>query len=715
MFRIAIFAPVIRSWLCFFLFVLALSVGEARAQPILSDTVNGAALTFDHVLSIYEWRGEFRFASISPTAVAIPPLRTHSSNNDMQFDSVYFYGKSRFLQDNAITSTEATGFVLADEPIGGGVPFKPFLMFYGSSYVTSSLPGVVTSSLITHQTDGFGIGGLRSQLPESDVNLSVGGGITRQSQPELSAYGAIVRGDMSAPTEMLTDNTLLTASALADERFYNQRSQRFSNDRIAIRSVSTLLGPDDKRTPGIPTMGSRLFATNAAQLNLGLLRRDYFFAADSTSGPNPQAIKQERTEYSLLVSDSLRYPLAEEHLSGDASLEFEPRSIVRRSDAAASSLFSATSVSTLTSLLAPNEVASLRLAAGGHIDYESDMSRTFGAEAQMRYEEKSENVSLLSAEIPNADPAFVSKLTQTLDQASYSTRSTAAGVSIHASPSVRDLIHLESNLRLLNYDTPSDLNDDDHDELVTSLDLRYNRILSDDLTASLDLTASQTHLVYLKSDRSAQNNVTRSLTLASEASYGGQGVLAHVHGEVFANYTILDYLNSLPSLQAVGNYLLRGVSITDSLLVPLGHVGLANTGPLTIEEGLSLRVSERGSYNTDAFSERRDARVTEFGATVLLGITSFDGLSVRAGARAFVLSQSGRSTSGLSPAPLFAELQRQTLIGPMMIVSLWRGGTASPTLSGSVWYARNVSQSFDVPSYYRSAQLESHLMVEWVF
>ncbi len=697
--------------------ILALLVlAQAReAQSQVSQDVRPVAtMSFDHVLSIYEWRANFLYSDPWPFRLASNDLRP----KDAAFDSVGLTGKSRFLQDNSITSSEATGFINWELNLGSELPFDPFVMFFASSYLTSALPGLSTSSFITHQTDGFGIVGLRSHVPQTDIALSAGGGIARQSQPELSTYGGMVRGEISAPMETLSENTSLSSSLLADERFYNARSQRYSNDRLVIRAVSSLLGTDDRRPSSPIASGVSSAGVNVAQLNAGLLRRDYFFASDSNSGAGQQAIKQERTEYSLLLSDSLSFPVAEEHLAGNASLEFEPKSIVRRSDASESNLFSTPTVSTLSSLLAPNEVASLRLAASGRLDYELDPARRYGAEAQIRYEERSENVRLLASEIAGTDPAFVSKLTQTLDQASYSARSTAAGVSIHLAPSLRDMVHLESNIRLLNYDTPSDLNADDHDELVTSADLRYNKVLSDELAANVDITASRTHLVYLRSDRSSQNNITQSLSFGTDAFYAAPTLLTHVHAEIFVNYTVLDYLNSLPSLQAVGNYLLRGITVSDSIAFPLGLRPLQNEESLTLEEGLTLRVSERGSYNETAFSERRDAQVTELGAAVLLGIASKSGRApwnVRLGARGFLLSQSGRSVGGPSSAALFTELQRQTRIGPMFLLSLLRSEGKGPELTGSIWYAWIRSQSYDLSSYSRSAQMESHISVQWAF
>ena len=505
--------------------------------------------------------------------------------------------------------------------------------------------------------------------------------------------------------ETLSENTLLQASALMDERFYRERNERYSNDRASIRTTSSF---------GM----SSSHGANTALLSLGLFRRDFFFSSDSTSAP----VKQERTEYSMLLVDSLNYPLlssptSDNHLVGNVSVTFEPRSIVRRSDAG-NSLLTTGNYSALSSLLVPNEVSSLHLATMGRLDFYTENSNAFGAQARMSYEENTENVSLLSNEIVGIDPASITKLAETLDESSFSGRTTLAGLSMHYGPDIQDLFQFEGNARLLNYDTPSQNNDDDHDELVTSADISYHRLFSNELNGGLDFRASQTHLVYLKSDRSAQNNVTHSVALGSEGIYTGQTFYGKIQGEVFANYTVLDYLDSLPILQSVGNYVLRGVTLTDSSLIPLGIRPFAAAGPLTLEDGVVLRISERGSYNPGEFSERRDTRITELSTSLLLGLSSVDGpapWSIRAGVRGFFLSRSGRSQLSIAAQQIFGELERQTRIGPYALISLTRSNNTGPALIGSIWYAVIKSQTFDIPTISRTPQLESHLQVQWTF
>ncbi len=688
--------------------LLASIAGEASAQNITDSSSYGIGLPkldsisirgpvipnelhlgFDHVLSIYDWSGLLKY--VTPAA---PRTGTNAT------DTVQLSADSRYLQDNLITTTSITGFVYADDPLGGGA-LAPLIAFAGNSYVTSGLPGIAATSLIDRQVDGFGVAGLRYRPGGTDLDFSASGGIAQESQADINTTGSIVRGSFRAPYELLNDNTVLSASALADERFFQQRAERYSNDLASLAAISSVGGPS--------TMDS-----NHAYLDAGLERRDFFFGVDSNGvATNAPTVKQERTDLSLSLRDSLNYPIIANALTSTIDAEFEPSSITRQSDISASALTSS-SFSSLSSLLVPNQVSDLRLAFAGRLDLAASTTST--AQARMSYEEKTEDVSLLSNELPGVDPATVTKFASILQESSYSQRITQAGASAQYVPDLHDTVAADLNAHLLNYDVPSPLNDDAHDILITSATARYGRLFSNALDAGLELRAAQTHLVYLKSSRSAQNNVSQSIALASHADYWTPAFLARVSGEVFANYTVLDYLDSVPILQGVGNYLLRGLSLSDSIMFPL--VQLANLGPLAFEEGATLNMNERGSYDVPSFSELLDTRITDLSATLLLGIHSSGGPApwiIQAGVQSFILSRSGPNTTSPQNGQPFQELERQTRIGPLLMISFLRWQGLGPVLTGSAWYAVIKDQTFDIPSVTRTPELESHLSVQWTF
>jgi hypothetical protein len=618
------------------------------------------------------------------------------------------------LQDNLITTTSTTGYVYADDPLGGG-PLAPFIAFAGNSYVTSGLPGLATASLITRQVDGFGVAGLRYRPIGSDLDFSASGGLAQESQADINTIGSIIRGSFRALAELVNGNTLLSASVFADERFFNQRAERYSNDLAALATVN-------------PVGGALTLDSNHAYLDAGLERRDFFFSSDSGGASptmptaNAPTVKQERTDLTLSVRDSLNYPIIPDALTSTIDAEFEPSSITRQSDLSTSALTSS-NTSTISSLLVPNQVSDLRIALGGRLDLVASTAWT--AQGRMSYEEKTEDVSLLSSQLSGVDPSTVTKFASILQESSFSQRVTQAGVSAQYVPNIRDTIGADINAQLLNYDVPSPLNDDAHDILITSATAHYGHVFSNALDGGLALRATNTHLVYLKSTRSAQNNVSQSIGLASYALYSTPALFAAANGEVFADYTELDYLDSVPILQGVGNYLLRGLTLSDSIMVPLGLYPIHGVGPLTLEEGATLHVNERGSYDVPSFSELLDTRITDFSATLLLGVSSFGGQGnsgpstapwrIRAGVQAFILSRSGPNLTSPENGQPFEELERQTRVGPLVTVSLLRWGALGPMLEGSAWYAVIKDQTYDVPSITRTPQIESHLSVQWTF
>jgi hypothetical protein len=220
------------------------------------------------------------------------------------------------------------------------------------------------------------------------------------------------------------------------------------------------------------------------------------------------------------------------------------------------------------------------------------------------------------------------------------------------------------------------------------------------------------------SDRSAQNNVTQSLELSTDAVYSTSTILAEASGEVFANYTVLDYLDSLPALEGVGNYVLRGLSLSDTVQVPVTANVSHHVGPFTVEEYTTLRITEQGSYDEPAFSEVLNTRITNLSASLLIGLGGIGTQApwkIQAGARSFFLISEGINTTSLGTGPLFEVLERQTRIGPVIIVSLMRWQGTGPMLTGSFWYSVIKDQMFDVPSLTRTPQVECQLTSQWTF
>jgi hypothetical protein len=673
-----------------------LSAQEAGGGAFVVDTVAGTGITasgpsehridlaFEHVLSLYDWRGK--------TVATRPVSDEHLLGYDFELAA-----DSRLRQETGLLTTSVTSLISARHRWNDDGYFTPFLTLFGTSYAASTPPGSLPPpSLIRRQIDGFAIAGVSSRIPTSGFAFSVGGGLARQSQPFASTYGTIVMASLDTGQELLSDSTLLLAEGSADERFFRERGQRYSNDRLGLRTLTTF---------GV--------GRNFAALSASLARRDFYYANDSASLP----AKQERRELALLIVDSLRAPLFTPDVSGVVALEVEPRSITRRSDVPTKQLLQ-TSSSTLSTLLVPNDVSSFRISALAGFDVlPSELrARNFGAHAEVHYEERSEDVRLVSSEFAGSDGAAVRKFTDALEQASFSSRVTTAALSGRYAFGPFDTVSATGTSRLLNYDTPSQQNRDDHDELITGAELALGHRFSDALYGSAALRSTRSHLVYLKSDRSSQNNITRSLVFSSNASYRSFDWLTTLHAEVFSNYTVLDYLDSLPILQSVGSYVIRGLAMHDTTRIALPQVRES------LESGLEfsgdLRVSERGSFNEREFSERRSTRVTELTTSALLAMGSQSGKApwqVKGGLKGFFLFREGEMTSSLLSGENFGTLEKLTRVGPYFELDLLRSNGTGPVLIGSLWYSVLRSEQSQSATIYTSQKLESHLEVTWTF
>ncbi|MBI4810278.1 MAG: hypothetical protein HY800_02295 [Ignavibacteriales bacterium] len=158
-----------------------------------------------------------------------------------------------------------------------------------------------------------------------------------------------------------------------------------------------------------------------------------------------------------------------------------------------------------------------------------------------------------------------------------------------------DTITLSGSANILRYDTPSLENDDDRDELWYLLNLttshQINRHLY--LRSAIDLNLS--HLVYLFSTRSADNNWNRIIRLSPTIIYSPFSDLRSTNTfEVLANYTVYDFEYLAPQPRS---FVFRQFGFLDSTSINL-------TNRIGIEWFSYLRLYERGEFNWDSFTER---------------------------------------------------------------------------------------------------------------
>ena len=158
--------------------------------------------------------------------------------------------------------------------------------------------------------------------------------------------------------------------------------------------------------------------------------------------------------------------------------------------------------------------------------------------------------------------------------------------------SSRDQISLSLFHRKLTYDTPSDLNNDDRDELLSMFSLEYRRRLNPFFDIFANLSGSINKVVYIFKERSANNNTLRVAKLASGGTLN-LGYLTSINeAEVSANYTVYEFEDLNPNLSS---FSFRQLALRDSTTLKLFRT--------TYFRFLGyLKFSEQGDFSWDGFA-----------------------------------------------------------------------------------------------------------------
>ncbi len=157
----------------------------------------------------------------------------------------------------------------------------------------------------------------------------------------------------------------------------------------------------------------------------------------------------------------------------------------------------------------------------------------------------------------------------------------------------RDTLKAVYSQALLRYDTPSDANYDDRDELTVFANVGYGKHVSSYLSAGVFVEARLLHTVFIKSQRSAQNNWVRTLRLVPSARYQSSLLTMQPEFELLANYTSFDYEAEIGSVQS---FSFRQLAYRDSLTIHL-------TPKVTFDIRPQIRYFERGAFRWDSFTE----------------------------------------------------------------------------------------------------------------
>ncbi len=181
----------------------------------------------------------------------------------------------------------------------------------------------------------------------------------------------------------------------------------------------------------------------------------------------------------------------------------------------------------------------LRLDAFFQTQYRSRDGRT-GAFFRLAYNERNETHAV---KIPEGSvPRFYAEASAQEESKNNISRQTSVSGALDFPMSLSDQFIVSASARILRYDTPSLLNVEDRDELLVVASLGSRHHVSRYLDLDLTLDGTMSHLVYLLSDRSANNNVNRVLRFSPRTTYRPSPFFTMMNAfEVLANYTVYDF------------------------------------------------------------------------------------------------------------------------------------------------------------------------------
>lgn len=168
--------------------------------------------------------------------------------------------------------------------------------------------------------------------------------------------------------------------------------------------------------------------------------------------------------------------------------------------------------------------------------------------------------------------------------------------------SLSDRISLTGSAGILRYDTPSDLNVEDRDELLVALTLATSHRISPVLELGVVVDGTLGHTVYLLKERSANNTINRVLRLSPRVIFRPVSWITSLNAfEVLANYTVYDFERQLASVKS---FSYRQFGLVDSTAFDVTH-------RLGVDVFAYLRVYERGQLKWSEFREHTENSAVE--------------------------------------------------------------------------------------------------------
>ncbi len=344
-------------------------------------------------------------------------------------------------------------------------------------------------------------------------------------------------------------------------------------------------------------------------------RKDFYYSADSIISNEYDITNniQSRDETAYLLEDGLTY----NNLATDFGLDLKGRLDWRNINRDTRYH----PVQVLSSSVFDSRIEELKFELESNLRY---ITSSFAGRLKVNYSERDEKH--IAKNFLNTGSLFFDERQDIENQKNNNSARIAVSVQGDWNISGSDKISFSAYQNKLRYDTPGANNYDDRDELLSIIRLRYIRALTPFFNAFLVAEGTQSHIVYIFSEKSSNNNINRVLKFSAGGDYHGKNISTINTFEVSANYTVYDFRDLVPNLRS---FSFRQFTATDSSTIRL-------SSKFSIKNYGYVKLSQQGELNWSAFSEKPTRFLQEIYSEPKL-ILSYNNVSFGLGGRIFSL------------------------------------------------------------------------------
>ena len=331
--------------------------------------------------------------------------------------------------------------------------------------------------------------------------------------------------------------------------------------------------------------------TNLIKADYSNTRKDFYFDTDSLTAQmfNISRNIQSRAEKKYYFEERIYNSRFTSDLYFDLSGRVSLRDIDRETKYKNLSNLGLSSFDT--------KIEEFRIDLSGTTEYRSE---SFFGRLRVDYSEREEKHS--AKNLDKANPILFQQRSELEKKKNNSAEYTTISALGNYFLTKKDNISFSILHRKLVYNTPSEENFDDRDELLSILRLSYNRNFNHLFNFFLNLEGSYNHIVYVFAERSSNNNIRRILKFSSGGEFSGSKLYSRNIFEVSANYTSYDFEDITPNSRS---FSFRQFSAKDSTSYNFyNNVYIDFTG--------YVKLSEQGDFDWKSFANSPDRFLAEY-------------------------------------------------------------------------------------------------------